>query len=39
MLSQNMIASVKETNGEKEYKIITFSAYYVTAKLMGGQSD
>ena len=28
-----------EANGEKEYKILKFSAYYETAKFTGGQSD
>ena len=27
------------TNGEKEYKILKFSAYYETAKFVGNQSD
>jgi len=27
------------TNGEKEYKILKFSAYYETAKFTGNQSD
>ena len=33
------IASVLETNGEKEYKILKLSAYYETAKFTGNQSD
>ena len=27
------------TSGEKEYKILKFSAYYETAKFTGDQSD
>jgi len=33
------IAPVIETNGEEEYKILKFSAYYETAKFAGDQSD
>jgi len=33
------IAPVIGTNGEEEYKILKFSAYYETAKFTGYQSD
>jgi hypothetical protein len=33
------IVSVIRTNGEKEYEILKFSAYYETAKFTGDQSD
>jgi hypothetical protein len=33
------IASIIGTNGEEEYKILKFSAYYETAKFTGNQSD
>jgi hypothetical protein len=33
------IASVIGTNGEEEYKILKFSAYYETAKFKKDQSD
>jgi len=33
------IASVIGTNGEKEYKMLKFLAYYDTAKFTGNQSD
>jgi hypothetical protein len=33
------IAPVVGTNGEKEYKILKFSAYHETAKFTGDQSD
>jgi len=33
------MTSVIGTNGEKEYKILKFSAYYETAKFTGNQSD
>jgi hypothetical protein len=32
----NGIVSVIEANGEKEYEILKFSAYYETAKFKGG---
>jgi len=33
------IAPVIRTNGEEEYKILKFLAYYKTAKFTGDQSD
>ena len=33
------IAPVIRTNGEEDYKILKFSAYYETAKFTGDQSD
>jgi hypothetical protein len=33
------IASVIRTNGEEEYKILKFSAYYETVKFKKNQSD
>ena len=34
-----IIAPVIGTNGEKEYKILKFSAYYETAKFLEDQSE
>jgi hypothetical protein len=33
------VLSVIRTNGEEEYKILKFSAYYETAKFKEDQSD
>ena len=39
MLRLRRLASVVITNGEKEYKVLKFSAYYETAKFTRDQSE
>jgi len=39
MLSQKISRQSLGTNGEKEYKILKFSAYYGITKFTGDQSE